>query len=149
MTAQSFRTTILAGKEKNVTGIELPADILAALGGGKRPRLKITLGDYSFVSSVGGMGGKAMISLSAAHRTAAGLTGGDRVEVRVELAPDPPAIDVPDDRAAARRAAGVTDAFDRAAPSRRKEWVRAIEEAKAAETRAKRIQKVIDTLSGA
>lgn len=149
MSSQSFRTTVLAGKEKNVTGIELPADVLTALGGGKRPRLRITLGDYSFVSTVGSMGGKAMISLSAAHRAAAGVAGGDVVVVGVELAPEPPAIAVPDDLKAALATAGLTESFDRAAPSRRKEWVRGIGEAKASETRAKRIQKVIEALSGA
>jgi hypothetical protein len=148
MPAQSFKTTILTGKEKNVTGIEVPADVVASFGAGQRPRLQITVNGYSFASTVGKMGGKFMMSLSATHRAAAGVAGGDAVEVYVDLAPEPPKVTVPDDLSVALAAAGLADGFVRAAPSRRKEWVRSIEDAKAPETRAKRIQKVVDALSG-
>ena len=55
-------------------------------------------------------------------------------------------IEVPADFAAALDAAGVRAAFDKLAPSHRKEHVRAIEEAKAADTRARRIEKAIEKL---
>jgi hypothetical protein len=147
--AQSFKTTILAGKEKNVTGIEVPAEIIAALGVGQRPRLQVTVNSYSFVSSIGKMGGKFMISFSAAHRAASGLTGGDAVQVELEVAPETPAAVLPANLSAVLAQTGLTEAFDSAAPSRRKEWVRSIEEAKASKTRAKRIQRVVDTLIAA
>jgi uncharacterized protein YdeI (YjbR/CyaY-like superfamily) len=56
-------------------------------------------------------------------------------------------IEVPPDLKAALKKAGVNTAFERAAPSRRNEWVRQVEEAKALETRERRIDKVIDQLS--
>src|ERR1700761_1955690 len=101
LATQSFRTTILVGKEKNVTGIELPDDVITALGAGKRPRLHITINGYTFTSTVGSMGGRSMISLSAVHRQAAGVAGADAVEVQVTLAPDPPTVTVPEDLLAA------------------------------------------------
>jgi len=145
MSFTSFKTTILAGESNNVTGIVVPSEALAALGAGQRPRLKVTVNGYSYVSSVGKMGDKFMIGLSAEHRQASGLNGGDAVEVTLELAPEPVTL-VPDDLRAALELAGVAERFAKAAPSRRKEWVRSVEEAKAAETRARRIQKVVDAL---
>ena len=145
MSFTSFKTTIVAGESKNVTGIVVPPEVLAALGAGQRPRLKVTVNGYSYVSSVGKMSGKFMIGLSAEHRQASGLTGGDAVEVRIEVAPEPVTL-IPEDLRKALDQAGVAEAFAKAAPSRRKEWIRSVEEAKAAETRARRVQKVVDEL---
>jgi uncharacterized protein YdeI (YjbR/CyaY-like superfamily) len=52
-------------------------------------------------------------------------------------------VEVPKDFAAALRHAGARAAFDKLAFTHRKEHVRAIEEAKAAETRARRIEKSV------
>ncbi|MEZ5255731.1 MAG: YdeI/OmpD-associated family protein [Ilumatobacteraceae bacterium] len=45
------------------------------------------------------------------------------------------------------QAAGVRETFDALAPSHRKEHVRAIEDAKKPETRARRIERAIEMLS--
>ena len=63
----------------------------AARGGrgarlGKRPKVKVTIGDYTYRSSLASMGGVPMVSLSAENRAGAGVAGGDEVEV--ELAVD-------------------------------------------------------------
>jgi uncharacterized protein YdeI (YjbR/CyaY-like superfamily) len=148
MTAQKFRTRIMAGESKNVTGIEVPPEVIAALGGGQRPRVKVRLNAYEYLSSVGRMNGKFMISLSAAHREVSGLAGNDEVEVILELASEAPPSIISDDLASALRLAGLQEKFDAAAPSRRKEWLRQVEEAKTPETRARRIQKLVDALAG-
>jgi hypothetical protein len=46
MAAQTFKTLLAAGEGKNVTGIAAPDEIMAALGAGQRPRLKITVSGY-------------------------------------------------------------------------------------------------------
>ncbi|QMW23225.1 YdeI/OmpD-associated family protein [Sandaracinobacteroides saxicola] len=148
MSAQKFRTRILAGQTKNVTGIEVPPHVIDALGAGQRPRLKVRLNGYEYISTVGKMDGKFMISLSAQHREAAGLKGDDEVDVTLELAEAPTPAIVPDDVASALRSAGLEASFESAAPSRRKEWLRQIEEAKTPETRARRIAKIVDALRG-
>jgi uncharacterized protein YdeI (YjbR/CyaY-like superfamily) len=148
MTAQKFRTRIITGQSKNVTGIEVPTEVIAGLGGGQRPQVKVKLNSYVYVTSVGKMDGKHMISLSAAHRQAAGLKGDEDVDVRLELADELPLPVVPDDVAMVLGAAGLLERFDRSAPSRRKEWLRQIADAKTPETRARRTQKVVDALSG-
>ncbi len=50
---------------------------------------------------------------------------------------------MPGDLGAALDAADLRGAFDASAPSRRKEWLRQVGEAKAAETPARRIEKVV------
>jgi len=142
-----FKTTVVGGENKNVTGIEIPDDVIVGLGAGQRPRLKVTLNGYSYVCAVGKMGGRYMVSLSAAHRQAAGLAAGDAVEIRLAVASEAPQVTVPDDLAAALQAAGLMERFDASAPSRRKEWARQVEDAKAPETRARRVRKVLDALT--
>jgi hypothetical protein len=144
--AQTFKTKLVAGESKNVTGIVVPDKVIAALDGGQRPRLKIDVNGYGFTAAPGRMAGKTMISFSAAHRAASGLSGGEEITVRLELATAPEAIDAPDDLKAALAEAGIDDAFSKAAPSKRKEWVRQVMEAKSEDTRRRRIQKVVEAV---
>jgi hypothetical protein len=144
--SQTFKTKLLAGESKNVTGIVIPDKIIAALGGGQRPRLQIDVNGYAFTVTPGRMAGKTMISFSAAHRSASGLAGGEEITVRLELATAPATIDAPDDLQAVLAEAGVGDAFAKAAPSMRKEWVRQVVDAKGEDTRRRRVQKVVDAL---
>jgi hypothetical protein len=149
MSEQKFRTTILAGATKNVAGIEVPPSVIDALGAGQRPRVVIKLNGYSYVSTVGKMGGKHMISLSAEHRKASGLAGGDGVEVCLSIAEGEPTLSIPEELQKSLSDANLTSAFDSAAPSRRKEWVRGVLEAKAPETRDRRMAKIVSELRAA
>jgi uncharacterized protein YdeI (YjbR/CyaY-like superfamily) len=93
------------------------------------------------------MGGRYLIPLAAAHRKAAGVAGGETHEVNLVHDRSSRDTPVPDDLAAALTSAGVRPAFDKLAPSARKEQVRSVTEAKAAETRQRRIEKVVAALS--
>ncbi|HUG47510.1 MAG TPA: DUF1905 domain-containing protein, partial [Candidatus Limnocylindria bacterium] len=75
-----YRTTILASG-KNTTGIPVPEEVLAQLGGGRRPAVTVTLAD----SSVAAMDGAPIISFSAENREKAGVKAGDEVEVELRL----------------------------------------------------------------
>jgi Bacteriocin-protection, YdeI or OmpD-Associated/Domain of unknown function (DUF1905) len=140
----TFSTTILA--MGNNTGIEVPPANIAELGNGKKPAVTVYLPGYSYPSTVAVMGGNSMIPLSKAHREASGLTGGDTVEVTLELETAPRTISVPADLAAALDAAGATERFEALAFSKRKEFVRQVDEAKTPETRARRIEKLLGQL---
>ena len=61
-----FKTTV-AGAIGSPTGIEVPPTAMAALGSSKKPAIKVSLSGYTYQSTVGVMGGKFMIPLSAAH----------------------------------------------------------------------------------
>ncbi len=140
----TFSTTILA--MGNNTGIEVPPANLAELDSGKKPAVTVSIAGYSYASTVAVMGGKYLIPLSKAHREASGLKGGDTVEVTLELETAPRSILIPEDLAEALGAAGATERFEALAFSRRKEFVRQVEEAKTPETRARRIEKILGQL---
>ena len=52
------------------TGIPVPEDVVADLGGGKRPKVRVTINGYSYRSSVGSLGGRSMLPVSAQIRPA-------------------------------------------------------------------------------
>ncbi|QHF23328.1 DUF1905 domain-containing protein [Rathayibacter sp. VKM Ac-2804] len=141
-----YATTLL--QIGNNTGIEVPPEVLDALGGGKRPAVSVVVSGYAFRGTVGAMGGRALISFSSDKRAATGLAGGDPIEVDLELDTAPRTVAVPEDLAAALDAAGATAAFDALSPSARKAHVSAVEGAKAAETRARRVAAVVAKLGG-
>jgi hypothetical protein len=139
----TFTVTLeLAGK--TATGMEVPEDVVAHLGGGKRPPVLVTIGGYSYRSTIAVMAGRFMLGVSAEHRARSGVAAGDTVEVTLALDAEVRTVDVPPDLAAALEAAGARDAFDRLAFSHRKEHVRAVEEAKKPETRKRRIDKAVE-----
>ena len=137
-------TTHVKGTEGTPTGIEIPPDVIAALGTSKKPSVIITIAGYTYRNTVAVMDGLFMVSLSKANREAAGVKAGDQVEVTIELDLEPRIVDVPDDLAAALSDdAGAKRAFDALAYSKRKEFVRQVEEAKTQETRARRIAGIV------
>jgi len=110
----------------------------------------VTVAGYPYRNTVAVMGGVYMISLSKANREAAGVKAGDQVEVTLELDVEPRTVAVPDDLAAALLAkSGATAAFEALAFSKRKEFVRQVEEAKAQETRERRIAGIVAKLGDA
>ena len=142
-----YTTTIWKDGQLNATGIPVPAEVMEALGQGKRPKVVVQLKGYTYRSTVTTNEGVSMLPLSAEHRTAAGVEAGEAVEVTLEVDSEPRTVDVPDDLAAALGAkAGAREAFDGLAFSKRKEFVRQVNEAKAAETRARRIAGIVDKL---
>ena len=142
--AVEFRTTVVQSG-KTATGLQVPDEVVAALGGGKRPPVTVTIGGHGYRTTIAPMGGAFWIPLAAEHREAAGVQAGQEVDVRVELDTAPRETPLPEDLAAALD----EDArafFDGLAPSHRKEWVRWVEEAKKPETRATRVEKTAAAL---
>lgn len=141
-----FHTTILqAGK--TATGIEIPAEIIAGLGAGKRPAVKMTVNGYTYRSTVAVMGGAFMVGLNADHRAASGLAGGDPVDVDIELDTAPREVDVPPDLAAALAADPAARAtFDRLSNSNKSWHTQQVAGAKTDETRQRRIVKSVEML---
>lgn len=133
---------------KTATGIEVPADVLAALGPGKRPSVRVTINGYSYPSTVGTMGGRSLIPVSAEVRGQAGVSAGDNVPVDVVADAAPRRVEVPADLSAALgREPAAQQAFDRLSYSGQRRYVLAIEQAKTAQTRQRRIDKAVAELS--
>jgi len=132
----------------NNTGIEVPLENLLELGTGKKPAVKVSLSGYEYSSTVGAMSGLFMIPLSAAHRKASGLKAGDPIEVMLELDLEPRMVELPDDLSAALEGqVGARAAFNASSPSKRKEFLRQVLEAKTQDTRARRIARVLESLA--
>lgn len=142
-----FRTIIDQPEARNVTGIIVPPEIVEGLGKGKRPPVKVTINGYTYRSTIAVMGGRFMLPLSLENRVPAGVTAGDEVEIDLALDTEIRTVEVPQDLAAALDTAGKREAFDQLAFTYRKEHVRSVEDAKAPETRARRINKVVMTLT--
>ncbi len=139
-----FRATVVLGG-RTATGIQVPDEVVEKLGAGKRPPVVVTVGGYTYRTTVAPMGGSYWIPLAAEHRAAAGVQADQQVDVSIELDTAPREVPVPDDLATAMDDAART-AFDALAHSHRKEWVRWVEEAKKPETRAARITKTVESL---
>jgi len=141
-----FHATI-ALHGKSATGIEVPADVVAALGQGKRPKVTVTINGYSYPSTVGVMGGVSLIPVSADVRAKAGVAAGDEVEI--DLVPDsgPRTVEVPVDLAEALASVPAARlAFDKLSYSGQQRYVLSIEQAKTPETRQRRVEKAVTEL---
>ncbi len=131
---------------KTATGIQVPDQVVTALGG-KKPPVRATLNGYTYQSSVGVMGGKFMLPVSAEVRKNAGVAAGDVVNVDIELDTAPREVTVPPDLAAAlKRDAKAKQFFDGLSYSNKLRHVLSIEGAKTAETRQRRIAKAVSEL---
>lgn len=140
-----FETTL--SQMGNNTGIEVPAEVLDALGGRKRAAVVVEVNGFTYRSTIGSMGGTSLIPFSSDKRARTGLSGGDAVSVDLTLDTEPRSVEVPEDLAAALAAAGARDAFDALSPSARKAHVTNVEAAKAADTRSRRIDAIVAKLS--
>jgi hypothetical protein len=141
-----FHTTI-EQSGKTTTGIQVPDEIVEALGAGKRPPVKVTINGYIYRSTVAVMGGRYMLSVSAQHRAGAGVAGGDEVDVEIELDTAPREITVPDDFAAALDAEpDARRTFDGLSYSNKSWHVLQVEGAKTDATRQRRIAESVGIL---
>lgn len=132
------------------TGIEVPAEVVQALGEGrKRVPVTVTIGSYSYRSTIAPMGGSSWIPLAAEHREAAGLAANDSVEVDLERDDAPRSVEVPADLAVALAAApGAQAAFDALSYSNQRRHVLSVDGAKTEETRARRVARTVTELTG-
>ncbi|WNS42408.1 YdeI/OmpD-associated family protein [Paenibacillus sp. MMS20-IR301] len=142
-----FRTTVLLSG-KTATGIVVPAEAVAELGTSKKPAVKVTIGEYSYSSTVATMGGQFMIPLSSEHRKGAGVSAGEGIEVELALDTQPREVEVPADLAALLEQHAEAKRFwDGLSYSNKRRFVLSIEDAKTAETRQRRLDKTIGLLN--
>jgi hypothetical protein len=141
-----FRTTIqLAGK--TATGIEIPPEVVASLGAGKKPAVRVTIRDHTYRSTVAVRGARYLVGVSAENRQKAGVSAGDEVDVDIELDAEPREVTVPRDFADALAAdAAAARFFDGLSYSQKSWYVLPVEQAKKADTRQRRVEKAMAML---
>ncbi len=140
--------TVVEQAGRTATGMPIPEDAVEALGAGKRPAVRVTINGYTYRSSIAPMGGRYLIALSAENRAAAGVKGGDQVDVNLELDMEPRSVAVPDDFVAALEAAPrARETFEKLSYSNKSWHVLQVTGAKTPETRERRIAKSIEALT--
>ena len=141
MSSKTFRARIV--REGSMCFVPLTFDPKAVFGKVRAP-VKVTLNGYTYRSTIAAMGGPPCIPLRKSNREAAGLEGGETIEVRLDLDTEERVIKPPADLVKALKA--MPPAWERwraLSYSHQREHAEAIEGAKASETRARRIERAV------
>jgi Bacteriocin-protection, YdeI or OmpD-Associated/Domain of unknown function (DUF1905) len=141
-----FRAT-LESNGKTATGIRVPPEVVAALGPSRKPAVRVTIAGHTYRSTIATRSGVFLLGVSAENRQAAGVAAGDELDVELELDTEPREVTVPPELAGALEAdAQASRFFDTLTHSQKQWYVLPIEQAKAVETRERRIAKAITML---
>jgi Bacteriocin-protection, YdeI or OmpD-Associated/Domain of unknown function (DUF1905) len=126
--------------------VELPFDPKEAFGRARAP-VRVTIGGFTFRTTVAVYGGQGLIGLNKANRAGAGVEGGDRVTVEIELDTELREVEVPADLAEAlAEEPKVREFFDGLSYTHRREYAEWITEAKRDETRRRRVAQAVELL---
>ncbi len=141
----SYRTVVLGFG--NHAAIEIPDAVLEQLGANKRAPLKVTVNGYTYQSTAAGMNGQCLVVFPQKDRDAAKAKAGDEIQVTLELDSGVREVQMPPELTEALKNAHLLDTFSALTYSKRKEFARQVSEAKTAETRDRRIEKVLSALN--
>lgn len=148
-TTKRFRAVLEKDTDSSATAIALPFNVEKAYGSRGRVPVRGTLNGFAFRSSVFPMGGGChWLVVNRDMREGAKIKAGETISVMMERDDEPRVITPPKDFARALAANKVAlAAWDKLSYTHRKEYAKAIEEAKKPETRARRIEKAIAALA--
>jgi hypothetical protein len=142
-----FKTKLEGMEGMEVAAMRPPFDVPTIFGTKARIPVRGTINRYPFRSSLCNMGDGHFMVVNKEMRAAAKCKAGDIVEVVLLRDREERVVDVPDYIAkhiASNKTAQAT--WDSLSFTHKKEWVRAIQEAKKEETRHARMQKMMDAL---
>jgi hypothetical protein len=140
-------TMTLESAGGNNTCFVIPEDVVLAFGRGRRVPVVTTIDDYSWRTTIVSMGGRFLLGVNSEQRKATGLGAGDIADVTIEVDDAPREVEVPGDLQAALDVdPAAAAAWERLSYTHRKEHARSITEAKAADTRARRVEKALAML---
>ena len=124
--------------------IELPFDPREKFGKVRAP-VRVTVNGYTFRTTIAAMGGPPCIGIRTSYREAAGLEGGEKVEVRVALDDEERVVTPPADLVKALKAAPPAwDRWRELSYTHQREHAEAVEQAKKPDTRARRVAKAVE-----
>lgn len=130
-------------------GFRVPPDVVEALGSGKRPKVVVTINGYSWRSSVAPMGGASWVGVAAAHRGPAGVEPGTTHDIELELDTAPRVVEVPPELAQVfTEEPALAEAWGRLSYSHQRRLAEPVAAAKGADTRERRIARVVAELRG-
>lgn len=146
MTLKTFNAEVLQDEDSSATGIEVPFDPKEVFGKVRAP-VQVTLRGHTFRTTVFRMSGRTFFPLNRENRAAAGVEGGERVRVMMELDTTPRTVTPPAELAAALdRNNKLATAWDGLSYTAQRENAEAIAGAKRLETKERRLAKTLELL---
>ena len=140
---------LIEGAGKTAAGIEVPTEVVTALGQTKRPPVRVTINGYTYRSTVATVAGRFMVGVSNDVRVNAGVAAGQEVDVEMELDTTPREVAVPPDLAKELDTDPTArQAFEALSYSKQRVLVDPVANAKTAETRDRNIAKALAALRG-
>jgi hypothetical protein len=128
---------------KTGTMFEVPFDLNAAFGRA-RPPVRVTIRGHTWRTTPGVYDGVGLVVVNRSVKAATGVDAGDVVRIAMELDTEPRKVVVPDDLDAAFvDAPAARTAFRTLSYSHQREYVEWIEQAKRADTRARRVARTV------
>jgi len=145
MASVTFETVIV--DMGPAVAVELAEEVLDALGG-KRVPVTATINGYTFRTTTATMGGRRLVGLNKANKTAAGVEAGDRVEVTIANDTQERVVEVPPDLAKAMaRSKAAKATWAGLAYTHQREYAEWITGAKKTETRERRVAQAVERLA--
>lgn len=138
-------TTTIIGDGKHAS-IEIPDEVLQALGANRRAPLIVEINGHIYKSTATGVGGQCRVVFPQRERDASGVGAGDTVDVTLTLDSGYREVVLPPELEQALKAAKLRSAFDECTYSRRKEFARSVADAKAPATKQRRVEQVLSSL---
>jgi len=145
MKSKTYKTTIV--REGMMCYIPVPFDPKSVFGKVRAP-VKVTLNGHTYRSTIAAMGGTVCIPLRKSNREAAGLEGGETLDVRLDLDEEKREVEPPRDFVKALRAAPPAwDRWQELSFTHQREYAEAIADAKKPETRERRIANAVRAIA--
>ena len=145
MPTKTYTTTIV--REESMCYIPVPFDPKAEFGRVRAP-VQVTLNGYTFRSTIALMNGLVFIPLRKSNREAAGLEGGETLEVRLDLDLEERDVEPPADFVTALKAAPPAyERWEEMSFTHKREYVEALESAKKPETRQRRMEAAVTAIA--
>ena len=147
MSQHKFKVKLIGEHGKSTAALKPPFDVIEVFQRKGRVPVKGTINGFPFRSSLMNMGDGHMMAVNAEMRAGANCKGGDIVDVIMELDEDERKVEIPASlKKIIASDARTKEAWDKLSFTHRKEWVRAIDDAKKPETREKRIAAMLEAL---
>ncbi|HEY0078333.1 MAG TPA: YdeI/OmpD-associated family protein [Pyrinomonadaceae bacterium] len=148
-TKKRFRVLLEKYEGMDATAIHIPFDVKEAFGTRARVPVRGTINGFPFRSSIFPEGdGRHYMVVNRETRAGANVAGGQEIDVVMERDDEPRTVTPPPDLARALKGnRAAQQAWDKLSYTHRKEYAKAVEEAKKPETRERRIERALAELS--
>lgn len=146
---QTFEAVLEKHPKMDAAGITIPFDVEEVYGKRRVP-VVIEINGEQYRTTIFHMGGKYMVGTPKEYRERAGISAGERIVITMWRDIEERTVEIPKDLAKELKSIpGGLKNWEKLSYTTKKEHARSIEGAKQTETRLRRIQKIIESLTDA